>query len=111
MPMRAGTGEQSVFEHVDCRAELLPEGGPPQWIHVYSSRCHADPNFKQYSTHVLFCTFKRSSRHNPTHVFVSVNLKHSSKLFLACPDKRSTPPADRASMCIPIKCPGVQYQP
>ncbi|MFL5590358.1 MAG: hypothetical protein ACJ8DI_22275 [Ktedonobacteraceae bacterium] len=28
MPMRAGTGEQGVFEHVDRRAELLPEGGP-----------------------------------------------------------------------------------
>src|ERR1700680_4013736 len=32
MPMRAGTGEQGVFEHVDRRAELLPEGGSPQWI-------------------------------------------------------------------------------
>ena len=30
--MRAGTGEQGVFEHVDRRAELLPEGGPPQGI-------------------------------------------------------------------------------
>src|SRR5437762_14284578 len=26
IPMRAGTGEQGVFEHVDRRAELLPEG-------------------------------------------------------------------------------------
>jgi len=43
--MRAGTGEQGVFEHVDCRAELLPEGGPPQWIYLYTSRCHADTSF------------------------------------------------------------------
>src|SRR5260221_2472062 len=41
--MRAGTGEQGVFEHVDPRAELLPEGGPPQGIHLSTSKCHADP--------------------------------------------------------------------
>src|SRR6266702_2347462 len=35
--MRAGTGEQSVFEHVDSRAELLPEGGSPQGIHLNAS--------------------------------------------------------------------------
>src|SRR5205823_4355184 len=32
--MRAGTGEQGVFEHVDSCAELLPEGDPPQWVHL-----------------------------------------------------------------------------
>src|SRR5947199_8128427 len=35
--MRAGTGEQGVFEHVDSRAELLPEGGSPQEIHLNAS--------------------------------------------------------------------------
>ena len=29
IPMRAGTGKQSVFEHVDRRAELLPKGSSP----------------------------------------------------------------------------------
>src|ERR1700676_807108 len=29
---------------------------------------NADPNFKKYSTDVLFCTSKLSSRHNPTRV-------------------------------------------
>ena len=43
--MRAGTGEQGVFEHVDRRAELLPEGGPPQGIYLYTSTCHADARF------------------------------------------------------------------
>ena len=42
IPMRAGTGEQGVFEHVDSRAELLPEGGPPQGIHLYASMCKND---------------------------------------------------------------------
>src|SRR5712692_2123829 len=37
IPMRAGTGEQGVFEHVDSRAELLPEGGSPQGIHFHQS--------------------------------------------------------------------------
>src|SRR5258706_11588350 len=45
IPMRAGTGEQGVFEHVDRRAELLPEGRPPQGIYLYTSRCHADTRF------------------------------------------------------------------
>src|SRR5712692_654753 len=35
------------------------------------------------------------------HLFVSENLNLSSKLFFACPDKRSGPPVDTASMCIP----------
>src|SRR5207248_1778606 len=39
--MRAGTGEQGVFEHVDSRAELLPEGGTPQGIHLYTSKAKA----------------------------------------------------------------------
>src|SRR6266568_1060480 len=41
MPMRAGTGEQGVFEHVDRRAELPPEDGPPQRVHLYTSKCHS----------------------------------------------------------------------
>ena len=48
--MRAGTGEQGVFEHVDSRAELLPEGGPPQGIHLYTSKCHAAHNSRQVLT-------------------------------------------------------------
>ncbi len=54
--MRAGTGEQGVFEHVDSCAELLPEGGPPQGIHLYASRCHADTRFTCLSAcvHVHF---------------------------------------------------------
>jgi hypothetical protein len=39
--MRAGTGEQGVFEHVDRSAELPPEGGPPQGIFLYTSTCHS----------------------------------------------------------------------
>ena len=50
--MRAGTGEQGVFEHVDRRAELLPEGGPPQWIHLHTSKCNADPIFTCLSAFV-----------------------------------------------------------
>jgi hypothetical protein len=42
IPMRAGTGEQGVFEHVDSRAELLPEDGSPQGIHRYASKCNND---------------------------------------------------------------------
>ena len=54
--MGAGTGEQGVFEHVDRRAELLPEGRPPQWIYLYTSRCHADTRFTCVSAcvHVHF---------------------------------------------------------
>src|SRR5438309_8642763 len=46
MPMRAGTGEQGVFEHVDRRAELLPEGGSPQGIaHKSDSFSHLKNSF------------------------------------------------------------------
>ncbi len=45
IPMRAGTGEQGVFEHVDSRAELLPEGGTPQWIHLHTSKCNVTNSF------------------------------------------------------------------
>lgn len=41
----AGTGEHGVLEHIDGRAELLPEGGPPYGLHRYVSSCHDDPLF------------------------------------------------------------------
>jgi hypothetical protein len=31
-----------AFCHVDSRAELLPEGGSPQWIHLYASKYNND---------------------------------------------------------------------
>src|SRR2546421_13029705 len=33
MPMHAGTSKQSVFEHVDRRAELLPQSGAQRRLH------------------------------------------------------------------------------
>src|SRR5260370_38646944 len=33
IPMHAGTGKQSVFEHVDGRAELLPQSGAQRGLH------------------------------------------------------------------------------
>src|SRR5260370_33336169 len=33
IPMHAGTGKQSVFEHVDRRAELLPQSGAQRGLH------------------------------------------------------------------------------
>src|SRR5437899_12061256 len=44
-----------------CQRAVLHKGSictPPA--------CHAVPHFKKYSTDVLFCTSKRSSRHNLT---------------------------------------------
>jgi hypothetical protein len=32
----------AITRHADRRAELLPEGGPPQGIHLYTSRCNND---------------------------------------------------------------------
>src|SRR5215472_14161924 len=33
MPMHAGTGKQSVFQHVDRRTELLPQSGAQRCLH------------------------------------------------------------------------------
>src|SRR5712691_3017449 len=33
IPMRAGTGQQSVLKHIDGRAELLPQSGAQRRLH------------------------------------------------------------------------------
>src|SRR6266567_1038813 len=52
IPMHAGTGKQSVFEHVDRRTELLPQSGAERRLHQLFSHnvCSFLLLFSQCST-------------------------------------------------------------